>query len=82
MRDCDRPGGGGAGESVRIRLNTGVRYSGSGPRPRTKEKLLHHIANVYGKKLSESEVNGRLQKLIAQGTDWRFLNELKKELKA
>ena len=22
------------------------------------------------------------QKLIAQGTDWRFLNELKKELKA
>ena len=22
------------------------------------------------------------QKLVAQGTDWRFLNELKKELKA
>jgi len=22
------------------------------------------------------------QKIIAQGTDWRFLNELKKELKA
>jgi NitT/TauT family transport system substrate-binding protein len=22
------------------------------------------------------------EKLIAQGTDWRFLNELKKELKA
>ena len=22
------------------------------------------------------------QKLIAQGTDWRFLNEIKKELKA
>jgi len=22
------------------------------------------------------------QKLIAQGTDWRFLNELKRELKA
>jgi len=22
------------------------------------------------------------QRLIAQGTDWRFLNELKKELKA
>jgi NitT/TauT family transport system substrate-binding protein len=27
-------------------------------------------------------VKSRPQKLIAQGTDWRFLNELKKELKA
>jgi hypothetical protein len=25
--------------------------------------------------------NTSLQKLIAQGTNWRFLNELKKELK-
>ena len=27
-------------------------------------------------------VNGTPQKLIAQGTDWRYLNELKRELKA
>lgn len=27
-------------------------------------------------------INSTPQKLIAQGTDWRFLNELKRELKA
>jgi NitT/TauT family transport system substrate-binding protein len=27
-------------------------------------------------------ITATLQKIIAQGTDWRFLNELKKELKA
>jgi NitT/TauT family transport system substrate-binding protein len=27
-------------------------------------------------------IKSRPDKLIAQGTDWRFLNELKKELKA
>jgi hypothetical protein len=27
-------------------------------------------------------IKNTAQKLIAQGTDWRFLNELKKELKA
>jgi len=26
-------------------------------------------------------IKSSLQKLIAQGTDWRFFNELKKELK-
>ncbi|HKQ24762.1 MAG TPA: hypothetical protein VJT81_10015 [Burkholderiales bacterium] len=27
-------------------------------------------------------IKASLQKIIAQGTDWRFFNELKKELKA
>jgi NitT/TauT family transport system substrate-binding protein len=37
----------------------------------------------YALRLREAGmVKGSPQKLIAQGTDWRFLNELKKELKA
>lgn len=36
----------------------------------------------YGLRLHEARmVKSAPQKLIAQGTDWRFLNELKKELK-
>jgi NitT/TauT family transport system substrate-binding protein len=27
-------------------------------------------------------INSHPQKIIAQGTDWRFLNELRKELKS
>ena len=37
----------------------------------------------YALRLREAGmVKGTPQKLIAQGTDWRFLNELKRELKA
>ena len=37
----------------------------------------------YALRLREAGmVNGTPQKLIAQGTDWRYLNELKRELKA
>ena len=37
----------------------------------------------YGLRLYEGGlIKTNPQKLIAQGTDWRFLNELKKELKA
>jgi len=37
----------------------------------------------YGLRLHEvGMIKTSPQKLIAQGTDWRFLNELKKELKA
>ena len=37
----------------------------------------------YALRLREAGmVNGSPQKLIAQGTDWRYLNELKRELKA
>ena len=37
----------------------------------------------YGLRLHEAGlIKSPPQKLIAQGTDWRFLNELKKELKA
>ena len=36
----------------------------------------------YGLRLHETGViKSHPKKLIAQGTDWRFLNELKKELK-
>jgi NitT/TauT family transport system substrate-binding protein len=37
----------------------------------------------FGVRLHEvGLIKANLQKLIVQGTDWRFLNELKKELKA
>jgi NitT/TauT family transport system substrate-binding protein len=37
----------------------------------------------YGLRLQDvGMIKSTPQKLIAQGTDWRFLNELKKELKA
>ena len=37
----------------------------------------------FGVRLHESGlIKTGPQKLIAQGTDWRFLNELKRELKA
>ena len=49
-------------EKIRERLK-----NASGPRPKTKEKLLRHIANGYGKKLSEVEVQRRLQMLVVQG---------------
>ncbi|MEK6210253.1 MAG: hypothetical protein AABM64_07760 [Pseudomonadota bacterium] len=43
----------------------------------------HQIANLGELKLEGGGViKSNPQKLIAQGTDWRFLNELKKELKA
>jgi NitT/TauT family transport system substrate-binding protein len=36
----------------------------------------------YALRLHEAEmIKSTPQKLIAQGTDWRFLNELKRELK-
>ena len=35
----------------------------------------------YALRLHEADDQEPLQKIIAQGTDWRFLNELKKELK-
>jgi NitT/TauT family transport system substrate-binding protein len=38
---------------------------------------------VYAVRLSEvGIVKSTPQKIIAQGTDWRFLNELRRELKA
>jgi hypothetical protein len=37
----------------------------------------------YGLRLHEvGMIKNHPQKIIAQGTDWRFLNEVKKELKA
>ena len=37
----------------------------------------------YSLRLHEAEmIKSAPQKILAQGTDWRFLNELKKELKS
>jgi NitT/TauT family transport system substrate-binding protein len=44
---------------------------------------LEDTLRFYALRLHEAGlVKSDPQKLIAQGTDWRFLNELKKELKA
>ena len=62
------------------------------------EKAGHEVRSAYGKwrdfdpedtvrfyalRMNEVElIKSSPQKIIAQGTDWRFLRELKKELKA
>ena len=40
------------------------------------------MVRFYSLRLREAGlIKGTPQKIIAEGTDWRFLNELKKELK-
>ena len=52
---------------------------GGGQWPANPEDTLRFLAlRLHGVGMIKSS----LQKLIAQGTDWRFLNQLKKELKA
>jgi NitT/TauT family transport system substrate-binding protein len=43
-----------------------------------EDTLRFHALRLYEVGMIKTHPN----KLIAQGTDWRFLNELKKELKA
>jgi NitT/TauT family transport system substrate-binding protein len=43
-----------------------------------EDSLRFHALRLYEVGLIKTQPN----KLIAQGTDWRFLNELKRELKA
>ena len=53
------------------------------PYGRWRDYNPEETVRFYALRLREAEmVKGTPQKLIAQGTDWRFLNELKKELKA
>jgi len=53
------------------------------PYGRWREYNPEETVRFYALRLREaSMVKGSPQKLIAQGTDWRFLNELKRELKA
>ena len=53
------------------------------PYRRWREYNPEETVRFYALRLREANmVKGAPQKLIAQGTDWRFLNELKKELKA
>jgi hypothetical protein len=58
--------------------------------PRVEREIIPHIARerkfatqpVYALRLHEiGIIKNTPQKIIAQGTGWHFLNELKKELK-
>jgi hypothetical protein len=46
----------------------------------TRRDLLRGVAGTVGLR-EAGMIKSTPQRLIAQGTDWRFLNELKKELK-
>jgi NitT/TauT family transport system substrate-binding protein len=48
------------------------------PREHTDDTLRFHALRLHKVGMIKSSP----QKIIAQGTDWRFLNELKRELKA
>ena len=50
------------------------------PYNRWREANADDTLRFHALRLYEVETNPNL--LMAQGTDWRFLNELKKELKA
>ena len=53
------------------------------PYGKWREYNPEETVRFYALRLREANmVKAGPQKLIAQGTDWRFLNELKKELKA
>ncbi len=53
------------------------------PYGRWRDYNPEETVRFYALRLREAEmIKSAPQKLIAQGTDWRFLNELKKELKA
>ena len=53
------------------------------PYNRWREYDPEDAVRFYALRLHESGlIRSSPQKIIAQGTDWRFLNELKKELKA
>ena len=52
------------------------------PYARWREYDAEDTARFYALRLHEAGmIKSSPQKLIAQGTDWRFLTELKKELK-
>jgi NitT/TauT family transport system substrate-binding protein len=43
---------------------------------------INDIVGFYAPRLREAGIKSSPQKIIADGTDWRFLNELKRKLKA
>jgi NitT/TauT family transport system substrate-binding protein len=52
------------------------------PYGRWREYVPEDSVRFYALRLHEARmIKSTPQKLIAQGTDWRFLHELKKELK-
>ena len=53
------------------------------PFGRWREYNPEETVRFYALRLREAGmIKGNPQQIIAQGTDWRFLNELKRELKA
>ena len=72
-------------------VDVGSRPGGTGPSRASEGHSLQSVAGFspedtirfYALRLHEvGMVKASPQKILAQGTDWRFLNELKKELKA
>ena len=58
------------------------RFSKDLPYGRWREYDPEDTVRFYALRLHEAGmIKSSPQKIIAQGTDWRFLNELKKELK-
>ncbi len=55
-----------ASDEVLEKLVTRLRTDGS-PRPKTKKSLLSHISNCYGNRLSETELNQKIDSLAAAG---------------
>jgi NitT/TauT family transport system substrate-binding protein len=52
------------------------------PYNRWRDLSPEHTVRFYALRLKEAGlIKSSPQKLIAEGTDWRFLNELKRELK-
>lgn len=65
------------------RYNVGLEALKALPFDRWREANPEDTLRFYGNRLYEvGMVKNTPEKLIRQGTDWRFLNELKKELKA
>jgi len=65
------------------RYEVGLDVLNSVPFKRWREVHLEDTLRFFGLRLREvGMIKANPEKLIAQGTDWRFLNELKKELKA
>ena len=66
------------GLSVKLQFNTYQTRNSVQTTGATADTLRFHALRLHEVGIIKSSP----QKIISQGTDWRFLNELKKELKA
>ncbi len=70
-------------EALRAALSDRARGDETLAYSRWREANPEDTLRFYGLRLHEvGMIKTNPNKLIAQGTDWRFLNELKRELKA